>query len=329
MISGAESRTCSACSETTLVQLHTSMKVSFSPRSVLLFVVLIGLVVSARNSEDVASRFLPFIKDTSLRLGCIWRRTLQNTEGFEWFLHAFCGRFCVACHKHLGLQDPPPMESRMPAFNEAKVEVEYLRVVRDEHLWQICPEDVESIEVFELGNLNFDRHGLQCMSPHTTRTLYRPWESTQFIDLVSLFSSVTWDTFCIWAFFLPLIILNTSIGKRWEPFWCIHVFHAFSTHFHMSRCFERLEFQASDESPAAAGTGVRSTESYVLYRGAKKWCLSSMMLHLDGSLWMALIAPGCTNYRGTWGSTQLKEAWWVRAGVQVSFKLLVLYRIRT
>ena len=147
------------------------------------------------------------------------------------------------------------------------------------------------------------------------------------------FSSVTWDAFCIWALFLRLTILNTSIGKRWESFWCIHVFHTFSTHFHMSRCFERLEFQASDESPAAAGTGVRSAESYVFYRGAKKntcfctrhhymtWCLSSMML--------PLAAPGCTNYRATWGSTQLKEAWWVRAGVQVSFKLLILYRIRT
>lgn len=33
----------------------------------------------------------------------------------------------------------------MPAFNEAKVEVEYLRVVRDEHLWQKRPEDLESI----------------------------------------------------------------------------------------------------------------------------------------------------------------------------------------
>lgn len=203
-------------------------------------------------------------------------------------------------------------------------------------------------EVFELGNLNFDRHGLQCMSPHTTRTLYRPCESTQCLHWsCESFSSVTWDTFCVFLhlsqYFLPLTILNTSIGKRWESFWCIHVFHTFSTHFHMSRCFERLEFQASDESPAAAGTGVRSTESICFLSRSQKehlffhsaWLYDIMFIFddaafgRDGSLWMALIAPGCTNYRGTWGSTQLKEAWWVRAGVQVSFKLLVLYRIRT
>ena len=70
----------------------------------------------------------------------------KDTSTYQGVSHGFYTHFVgVACHKHLGLQDPPPMESRMPAFNEAKVEVEYLRVVSDEHLWQKRSGDVESI----------------------------------------------------------------------------------------------------------------------------------------------------------------------------------------
>lgn len=117
---------------------------------------------------------------------------------------------------------------------------------------------------------------LRCLNWETwtlTGTVYNAWAHIRHghytglvnppnacIDLVSLFPRWLEILFAPEPFFLPLTILNTSIGKRWESFWCIHVFHTFSTHFHMSRCFERLEFQASDESPAAAGTGVRSTE---------------------------------------------------------------------